>query len=580
MANNRQASTDFAPALRDSIKSVVASSDKLIENVSLIYALDEIQESLLILNDKRQIIYSNKVFLNLLQLTKEDILGKRPGEAVHCVNANIHQGGCGTSSLCQNCGAVRSILEALDGHSNTKECLIHTNNHGKNTTLNLKVKASPYRIDDNSFTLFSITDISHIKKAETYENTFYQLFQNIHVGVAIYQKIDDENDFNIKFFNHAAEVIEHITSDEVINQKLTAIFPGVKKIGLLDVFLKVNKTGDPINHPIKFYKDNRITGWRENYVLKLPTGEVVAIYEDVTEEKQAEEKLIELNKWVNQIINIMQVGIVIINQTDHRIEEVNPKAAAMIGLPAEEIIGNLCHNFICPANCGTCPITDLGQEVDNSEKILINTKGESIPILKTVSKGIYNDTPYLIESFIDISSQKQLEHQLEHMSLMDSLTHIGNRRSMYLELDKEMSSSHRNNHNLSILMIDIDYFKKYNDYYGHIQGDECLFQVAKSLESSISRPRDSVFRYGGEEFLILLPETDLSGCIHVANRIIANFEALKIEHSASKVASYVTVSIGGCIYTPQDDISNKEVLAKADTNLYKAKNLGRNQVIL
>jgi len=125
------------------------------------------------------------------------------------------------------------------------------------------------------------------------QSMYRDLFSSIDNAVAVYLPTADGNDFIITDFNPAAEKLEHVRKESITGKKVTEVFPGVKDFGLFDVLQKVNESGIPVNYPLSFYKDDRITGWRENEVYKLPTGEIVAIYKDVTENKQTEEKLTE-----------------------------------------------------------------------------------------------------------------------------------------------------------------------------------------------------------------------------------------------------------------------------------------------
>jgi PAS domain S-box-containing protein len=139
------------------------------------------------------------------------------------------------------------------------------------------------------------TDITEKKRMEKAlresETRFYDLFDNLPVAVAIYQAVDDGNDFVFLHFNRAGERIEQVSKTEIVGRSVCEIFPGVKDFGLFEVFQRVYQTGNPEHHPISFYTDGRITGWRENYVYKLPSGEIVAIYADVTEQKEMERHL-------------------------------------------------------------------------------------------------------------------------------------------------------------------------------------------------------------------------------------------------------------------------------------------------
>ncbi|NIM18604.1 MAG: hypothetical protein GTO45_42050 [Candidatus Aminicenantes bacterium] len=123
------------------------------------------------------------------------------------------------------------------------------------------------------------------------EARYRELFNNTKSGVAIYEAVDNGKDFIFKDFNRAGERIDKVSKDQLLGKSVCSVFPGVKDFGLFEVFQEVYKTGKPRHHPVSFYQDHRLTGWRENYVYKLPTGEIVAVYDDITERKQAETQI-------------------------------------------------------------------------------------------------------------------------------------------------------------------------------------------------------------------------------------------------------------------------------------------------
>ncbi|SEQ39365.1 diguanylate cyclase (GGDEF) domain-containing protein [Ectothiorhodospira magna] len=167
---------------------------------------------------------------------------------------------------------------------------------------------------------------------------------------------------------------------------------------------------------------------------------------------------------------------------------------------------------------------------------------------------------------------------LEQIALQDGLTGIPNRRYFDQKLAEEWSRLSRNGQPLSLLMIDIDQFKPYNDHYGHGAGDDCLRRVAQALSQAPSRPVDLVARYGGKEFMVLLPDTDKQGAGHVAERLLEAVRALEIPHEYSDVASRVTISVGAATHDAADEKTSAEQLKKAaDTALYRAKTQGRNR---
>jgi diguanylate cyclase (GGDEF)-like protein len=171
---------------------------------------------------------------------------------------------------------------------------------------------------------------------------------------------------------------------------------------------------------------------------------------------------------------------------------------------------------------------------------------------------------------------KNLYERLEMLSRIDPHTEIYNKRFFNEAYPKEWKSSIRMNTPLALLMIDIDFFKKYNDLFGHFKGDECLKSVAIGIKNSLLRPRDIAARFGGEEFIVILPETGKEGAAYIAQRILNNIRSLSIEHPDSESNGIVTVSIGAAATYPEEDVSMELLLKHADQALYIAKRSGRN----
>lgn len=178
-----------------------------------------------------------------------------------------------------------------------------------------------------------------------------------------------------------------------------------------------------------------------------------------------------------------------------------------------------------------------------------------------------------IKNYLNLKIKNDM---LEKLSMYDGLTNIRNRRFFDETFEKTFSEIKRDKKSLAVLMIDIDFFKPYNDNYGHGQGDETLRKVAKALEKTIKRASDFVARYGGEEFVILLKDINKDGVEAVANNLLNAIRELKITHEFSKIENYVTVSIGASFYNSSSDITKLELLLKADETLYNVKNSGRN----
>jgi len=192
----------------------------------------------------------------------------------------------------------------------------------------------------------------------------------------------------------------------------------------------------------------------------------------------------------------------------------------------------------------------------------------------------------LIGFMFDISERKKteeklllLQKELEELSFKDGLTGVANRRMFDSIFEIEWTNARRNNQPLSVIMLDIDYFKQYNDHYGHIQGDDCLKRVAKALSSAATRSRDFFARYGGEEFVLVLPETDMDSAKKVAERCRNLIFKEQIPHDKSEVSQILTISLGVATMVPTHKDEAIDFITGVDRLLYQAKQEGRNCIV-
>lgn len=206
--------------------------------------------------------------------------------------------------------------------------------------------------------------------------------------------------------------------------------------------------------------------------------------------------------------------------------------------------------------------------------------GELYPQATTINalKDSEGGAGYYAVILSDVTEQKQLENKLRDLSALDGLTGLYNRRMFDETFFKEWKRAAREAFPLSLIMIDIDYFKKFNDLYGHLDGDVCIQHVTQVIKSCVRRAADFPARYGGEEFVIILPATDQKGALAVAERIREEVYSLAIPHAMSDIAEVVTVSIGCATEVPQVHAIALQLINRADQALYKAKKAGRNQV--
>ena len=196
---------------------------------------------------------------------------------------------------------------------------------------------------------------------------------------------------------------------------------------------------------------------------------------------------------------------------------------------------------------------------------------------------IYDESGKLVavvETLRDMTVQKEAQTELERLATRDGLTGVANRRCFDDTLNMEWRRASRESRALSLLMIDVDFFKRYNDTYDHQGGDECLRQVAAAMSGVVKRASDAVARYGGEEFSVLMPATEPEGALLVAERIRAAVEALHLPHSGSDVADHVTISVGVASILATNSGMPARLVAAADAALYRAKHEGRNRAVL
>jgi diguanylate cyclase (GGDEF)-like protein/PAS domain S-box-containing protein len=269
---------------------------------------------------------------------------------------------------------------------------------------------------------------------------------------------------------------------------------------------------------------------------------------------------------------------------DGVIQSWNHGAKKLYGYTKGEVINGSGSVLIPPERIDEGPILRgqiiKGEVVDRYETVRRKKDGTLVDVALTMSP-IKHNGEITGASVIarDISERKKAEKLLLHLSTIDELTGLANRRAFDAFLDEEWRRALRTRLFISLMMIDVDFFKKYNDNYGHLKGDACLKLVAEVLEDVARRPGDKVARFGGEEFVVVLSMTDKQHAVSIAEKIRMEVEALKILHVKSRINNYVTVSIGVATVLPEQNRPYVELIKSADEALYKAKEKGRNRVV-
>ncbi len=296
---------------------------------------------------------------------------------------------------------------------------------------------------------------------------------------------------------------------------------------------------------------------------------------------------------VQNIFGYAPIGIYHVNHSG-KIISANPELAWMLGYASSELLVRKIRNVATQMFAEEDKAEEFfftlfeAEEVNRFRSKLKRSDGSDFWALSYAKasknndgriKGFYGFSIDITHTVRTEEKLTKLNEELKHISMMDGLTQIPNRRRFDEYIYQEWKRMRRNKKNLiSMILCDIDFFKFYNDTYGHQKGDDCLKIVAKAIKDCVKRPADLAARYGGEEFVILLPETDGEGAKHTAETIRDAVKDLKIPHKGSNINEYLTLSLGvGTIF---DNISKTpdDLIKISDKALYRAKDTGRDRV--
>ena len=296
------------------------------------------------------------------------------------------------------------------------------------------------------------------------------------------------------------------------------------------------------------------------------------------------------NVELSQIINTSLDGMYLVYQ-DFTVKRINAALLSFLAISEEGAIGKKCFDLTPCSWCNTpeCSLTKLlrGQTRIELDIGRFRKDGVHVPFMYTATpfRGIDGAVIGMVARFKDITERKYAEKtlkdandRLERLSASDGLTQVANRRCFDQTIEREWKRLQRTKEPLSLIMSDVDFFKLFNDTYGHQGGDDCLKSVAGALSATVRRGGDCVARYGGEEFAVILPATDEQGAIKVAENLRQAVENLAMEHKKSAVAPCVTLSLGVATMIPSEAGTTELLINQADKALYQAKSSGRNRV--
>ncbi|MHA1386574.1 MAG: PAS domain S-box protein [Candidatus Helarchaeota archaeon] len=254
----------------------------------------------IIIIQDRKIIYSNQMVIDILEYSEEELLNWTIEDFARVIH---HE---------DRSKALSKLEQEISGKSKSQMFASYRIISKSGHSIWIKSYVKKILFNRKTATLISFIDITKQKSAENKskmsEEKFQDLIQNMSNGVAIYEAVDGGKDFIFKEFNRTAEKIENIAKEKLIGRRVTEVFPDVRRFGLFEVFKRVWETGVPEYHPISFYKDNGIAGWRENLVFKLSTGEIIAVYDDLTQQKRTEQELLNSKNNLTEAQRIAHIG--------------------------------------------------------------------------------------------------------------------------------------------------------------------------------------------------------------------------------------------------------------------------------
>jgi len=326
---------------------------------------------------------------------------------------------------------------------------------------------------------------------------------------------------------------------------------------------------------------------------RTASGAMVALRADISELAAKERALTASQAQLQAIIGRAGVAILTVD-AQGLIRTANPATVRMLGYEEAELLGQPVSMLVDHALRRIVQSFldhflehDDAELPDNPREFpVLHRSGRELTVQLSLAEVRAHEQRLFVAVLTDITERKRYELELQHaneqllrLSTTDALTELGNRRLLMQRLEDEWRRALRSREPMSLLLLDVDHFKLFNDHYGHPAGDACLQALAGLLREAAARPSDLAARYGGEEFVVLLPETDADGAMAVAQRLMQALREKDIEHAKSPISNQVTLSVGLISVQAHKASSPAQWLAQADLALYKAKAQGRNRIV-
>ncbi|MGE5503470.1 MAG: putative bifunctional diguanylate cyclase/phosphodiesterase [Actinomycetota bacterium] len=420
--------------------------------------------------------------------------------------------------------------------------------------------------------LFSIGS-PMVARIESSESRYRELFEHMRSAVLVLVPAGDgADDFVVTDCNEALLATEGLSRSEVVGRSLVAVFPAAADCGLLGGLRRVMADGLPHKLPMSFYQDSRISGWREHTLFRLPSGEVVDIYDDVTARKRAESGL----QMAQAVFQHTGEGIVV-TDPQGRIERVNPAFTAITGYDAVEAVGNtpaMLKSDHQPPEFYVAMWAALKQNGAWQGEIWNRRKnGEAYLEWLTINAVLdeHGQVAHYVAVFDDISELHAKDQHIRHQAFHDALTGLPNRSLLIDRLDHAVAAAARGDRKVAVMFIDLDHFKVVNDSLGHDVGDELLKAFAQRIKDGM-RKSDTLARLGGDEFVVLA--TDWANPADLATMAEKILEMLGRPFTIAGHEMRATASIGIALH-PADGGDSRTLMKSADVAMYAVKESGR-----
>lgn len=541
-------------------------------------ALVEASPNSIVVHQNGKIVYANPKFIQLLKANSiDDLLGRNIIEHVH---SDYHE-------------IVQKRMEELENQKPV-DLLQEKYVLFDGGIIDVEVIATPIEYNDKPAFQVIIHDISERKLMERELHKSQEQYRSVVENV---KEVIFQTDIhgNWTFLNPAWEKITGYAIEESLGTLyLNLVHPEDRERNneLLQPLIEGNN--EYCRSEIRYLTKAGKTKWVEMFarVNIDEQGQIIGTsgsLNDITKRKQSEDEL-RVSEEQFRLLAEYSSDMISLHNAEGKYVYVSPACKDMLQYEEEELVGHNAFDYIHPEDHDTVQtnhqrLFETGYTVttyrirrkdggyvwfESSTKLLHETNLDGINLI-VVSRNI---------SERKLAEQKLQEANeiLQRLSAIDGLTGVSNRRAFDERMDMEWDRSRRDSKPLSLIMLDIDFFKAYNDTYGHQGGDGCLKQVASVIQETLERSTDLLCRYGGEEFSVILPETDKAGARIIGEKIRKAIETMEIPHAGSSISPWVTVSIGIATMIPSLYTSSINLISHADKAVYQAKKDGRNCV--